>query len=167
MVPNDAKTLMDNVKRWRTLNATRPFFDVQTTRLARSTMEFAHGILLDQKFLCMCVRAAFVNMKVVRDVVGAHTIRGPIINGIWGSLRASRDCTANLVTARALSSVESCLVLVTYHELIASRSRMWTVRSTTAPVAVEPLQLTRTRPGAFFLCFMVREGSVTVFESCV
>ena len=53
---------MIDAKRWNILNNSRHLL-VQTPWLCRSTMEFAYGILLDQKFLYRCVHSAFVNKK--------------------------------------------------------------------------------------------------------
>ena len=68
--------------------------------LRRSTMKFACGILLDQKFLCRSVHAAFVN-EVVRGVVGAHPPFGP----------RSSVCSRGRQTSLVTPSTQDILVM--------------------------------------------------------
>ena len=47
-------------------------------------MELAHGILLDQKLLRMCVRAAFVNTKRYETWWERTLFVDPIVNDVCG-----------------------------------------------------------------------------------
>ena len=46
-------------------------------------MEFVNGIVLDQKFLRRCVRAAFVNTKWYETWSERALFVDPIINDVW------------------------------------------------------------------------------------
>ena len=69
---SDDKPLMIDVKRWKTLNTSRHLVVEMALLVVRSTMEFAHGILLDQRFLrsdaffhTFLVRIVAVNRSLV------------------------------------------------------------------------------------------------------
>ena len=87
---------MIDVKRWKTLNNSRHQV-VHTAWLCRSTIEFASGILLDQKFLYRCVHAAFVNTKCSENW-SELTLFMDRLSTISGFRACSRRCQANLVT---------------------------------------------------------------------
>ena len=70
-----------DAKRWKTLNNSRQLV-VQTAWLCRATTELAYGILLDQKFLCRSVHAAFVNTKWYETWSGRTLFVDPIINDV-------------------------------------------------------------------------------------